>query len=62
MMTIAGIPIQQDGQTYALYTPQGIPISMIYMPPDLQLLQDAAALNVICKAMVKRWGISNKGN
>lgn len=61
-MTIAGIPIQQDCHTYALYTPQGIPIGMLYMPPDGQLIADAGALNVICKAMGKRWGISAKGN
>lgn len=59
-MKIAGLEVQQDKNFYAVFTKQGIQIALIGMPPDGQVLYDAAALNGICKNLAKRWGVTNK--
>lgn len=61
-MEIAGLDIYQNGNYYAIYTKQNIQIGLLLMPPDNQLLGDAGALNVICRAMAKRWGVGHKGS
>ena len=54
-----GLYIRQEGQFYSIYTPQGILIAQVFMGADNQIMQDVLALKVICKALQKRWHISD---
>lgn len=54
-----GLIVCQQGQQYAIYTPQGIQIAMLFMGADGQIAQDVLALAPITKALAKRWGISS---
>lgn len=56
-----GLIVCQQGQQYAVYTPQGIQIAMLFMGADGQIAQDVLALAPITKALAKRWSVpSNK--
>lgn len=61
-MIIQGLNVYQDGQFYALVTQQGIQIALLLAPNDGQIINDVGVLNIVCKAMAKRWGVSNKGS
>jgi len=54
-----GLYVQQNGQQYAVYTPQGIQIGLLFMGQDGQYMKDVAAMNAITKVMGKRWGVTN---
>lgn len=60
MTTFSNMVIQQSNNEYRIWTPQGICIAHIIMPPDGQWLGDSKVLEVICKALSYRWGCSNK--
>ena len=62
MMEINGVYIVQRGQEYALYTPQGLQIALIWMGNDGQLAHDVKTLIPICKALSGRWAISKRTN
>lgn len=57
MMKISGMYVYQQGQSYAIYTPQGIQVALVYMGADGQIAFDVATLAPICKALAKRWGV-----
>lgn len=57
-----GLYVFQNGQWYQICTPQGLVIAQIYTGADGQMMQDALALNIITKALGKRWGIPSKQN
>ena len=54
----SGLNIRQSGNIYEAYLPQGIKVLSICMPNDGQLIKDASVLDVICKVLAKRWGIT----
>ena len=60
-----GLYVLQDKQTYAIYTPMGIQIALIFMGNDGQVIYDAEALKTITRVLSKRWGLletKNKNN
>ena len=58
MNTINGLPLIQKGQVYDIFTPTGAQIARIYTGTDGQIMQDMKALDIITKALAKRFGIS----
>ena len=60
MMELNGLYICQQGQAYAIYTPQGIQIALVWMGNDYQIAHDIKTLAPICKSLSVRWGISKK--
>ncbi len=60
MTTFSSMTIQQSNNEYRIWTPQGICIAQIIMPPDGQWLADSKVLEVICKALSYRWGCTKK--
>ncbi len=48
---------QQQGQSYCIYTPQGIQIGLLFMGCDGQTMYDALALKSITKVLAQRWHI-----
>lgn len=57
-----GLFVQQQGQSYYIFTPQGIQIGLLYMGNDGQFMTDAVAMKAITKILGKRWGINpNQG-
>lgn len=59
-MWIHGLFVQQNGQLYSIFTPNGIMIAQISMGNDGLFLVDSRCLDVITKLMAKRWYIDNK--
>ena len=55
-----GMFVEQNGQYYSVYTPNGIMVAQIFMGNDGQFLLDAKCMEVITKLMARRWRISNK--
>ena len=49
--------VQGNGQWYAVYTPQGIQIALIFLGNDGQLMADAVTMKSITALLAKRWGI-----
>ena len=58
----SGLSVRQSGNIYEVYLPQGIMVLSICMPVDGQLIKDASILDVICKVLAKRWGITKKSS
>jgi hypothetical protein len=54
-----GLYVQQQGQYYGVFTPQGIQIAQLFMGQDGQFAKDVVALNPITKALAKRWGVQD---
>ena len=52
-----GMYVVQQGQQYAIYTPQGIQVGYLFLGQDGQYARDVAVLQPITKALAKRWGI-----
>ena len=52
----------QVGQTYYLYTPNGILVATLFMGQDGQYARDVQCLVTVGKAMAKRWGLSTGKN
>lgn len=52
-----GLYVEQQGQFYKIYTPQGILVAQVFMGADGQIVQDVLALKVITKALQKRWRV-----
>lgn len=50
--------LKQKAQTYYMYTPNGQLIASVFMGQDGQYIQDIQCLNVIAKALEKRWNIA----
>lgn len=50
--------VQNGGQVYSIYTPQGIQVAQLFMGQDGQIFQDAEALKLIARILAKRWGVS----
>ena len=55
-----GMIVEQNGQYYSVYTPNGIMVAQVFMGSDGQFLLDAKCMEVITKLMARRWQISNK--
>ena len=55
-----GLYVEQNGQYYSVYTPNGIMVAQVFMGSDGQFLLDAKCMEVITKLMARRWRISNK--
>ena len=58
-MIMNSLYVQQSGQYYAIYTPQGIQIALIFLGQDGQFTKDAIVLGAVTKALAKRWGIKD---
>ena len=54
-----GLYVQQSGQHYAIYTPQGIQIALLFLGQDGQYVRDVELLNPVTKALARRWGIKD---
>lgn len=52
-----GLYISQQGQAYAIFTPQGEQIGLLFMGYDGQFAKDVVAINAITKMMARRWNI-----
>lgn len=52
--------VEQNGQYYSVYTPNGIMVAQVFMGNDGQFLLDAKCMEAITKLMARRWRISNK--
>ena len=50
--------MRQSGQTYYIYTPQGILIAQLFMGYDGQYARDVQTLTAVGRALAKRWGYS----
>lgn len=50
--------VQNGGQVYSIYTPQGIQVAQLFMGQDGQIFQDAECLKLIARILAKRWGVS----
>lgn len=57
---MAALYMRQNGQVYSLYTPQGILIAQVFLGQDGQYAKDVLCLNVIGRALAKRWDIPVK--
>lgn len=58
MATNGKLHLEQVGpHLYDLYTRNGILLCRVFMGNDGQYIKDAAALQEIGKALVKRWGL-----
>ena len=55
-----GMYVEQNGQYYSVYTPNGIMVAQVFMGNDGQFLLDAKCMEVITELMARRWRISNK--
>lgn len=60
MMIINGMYVEQNGQFYTIYTPNGIMVAQIFMGNDGQFLLDSRCMGAITKLMAGRWRVSNK--
>ena len=52
-----GMVVQQMGQYYNIYTPNGILVAQLCMGNDGLYLADARAVDYICKILAKRWRV-----
>lgn len=52
-----GLYVGQKDQYYAIFTPQGIQIGLLFLGQDGQYARDVVALNTVTKELSKRWGI-----
>lgn len=59
-MDFAGMIVQQNGQTYSVYTPNGILVCQVCCGYDQMYLLDAKVMQYICRVLARRWNISNK--
>lgn len=50
--------IIQSNNEYLIYTPHGILIAHIIMPPDGQFVKDGQCLSLMAKAFNIRWGLT----
>lgn len=57
-----GLYVEQQGQFYSVYTPNGILIAQIFMGSDNLFLLDAKCMDAITKILARRWNIVNKKN
>ena len=54
----SGMIIQQQGQLYSIFTPNGIMVCQVYMGNDQFYIGDAKCLEMICKILSKRWRVT----
>lgn len=50
--------VKQQGNKYEIYLPQGIKVFECFSIPDGQLILDSSMLNVACKLLSLRWGVT----
>ena len=50
--------VVQQGNKYEVYVPQGFKVFECISVPDGQLMQDSCMLNVACKLLSLRWGVT----
>lgn len=55
-LKLHNMEIIQSNNEYLIYTPHGLLIAHIAMPPDGQFVKDGQCLSVIAKAFSIRWG------
>jgi hypothetical protein len=55
-----GLYIRQNGQVYDIYTANGIWIARVFTGYDGQYAKDVQCMNIIGKALAKRWDIPLK--
>ena len=56
----SGLSVRQNNNIYEIYIPQGIKVFIGCMPNDGQLIKDAGTLEIICKVLAMRWGVTKK--
>ena len=54
--------VQQNGQYYVVYTPNGVMIAQIFLGNDGLFLLDARCMDAITKLLAKRWNVADKKN
>lgn len=54
-----GLRIVQYDSFYRIFTPTGVEIGQVFLPPDRQYLKHAAALKGICLYLAKIWQIQD---
>lgn len=59
-MDFAGMIVQQNGQIYSVYTPNGILVCQVCCGYDQMYLLDAKVMQYICRVLARRWNISTK--
>ena len=59
-MDFNGMIVQQNGQLYTVYTPNGLAVAQILLGYDNQYLLDAKCMQYICKVLARRWKVSDK--
>lgn len=59
-MNFYGMVVQQNGQLYSIFTPNGVMVCQVYMGNDGAFLLDAKCVQYLCKLLARRWNISNK--
>ena len=52
-----GLYVTQYESYYRIFTPTGIEIARVFLPPDRQYLKHAVALKGICLYLAKIWQI-----
>lgn len=50
--------VVQQGNRYEVYVPQGFKVFECFTLADGQLMQDSCMLNVACKLLSLRWGVT----
>lgn len=58
-MDFAGMCVQQNGQTYSIFTPNGILVGQICCGSDQLYLLDAKVVQYVCRVLARRWRVSN---
>ena len=59
-MDFHGMIVQQQGQLYSIYTPNGMLVCQTYLGNDGAFLLDAKCVQYMCKLLARRWNISSK--
>lgn len=54
-----GLHIVQYDSFYRIFTPTGVEIGQVFLPPDRQYLKHAMALKGICLYLAKIWQIQD---
>lgn len=59
-MDFSGMVVQQNGQLYSVYTPNGALVSQVFCGYDQQYLLDAKVMQLVCRILAKRWNVATK--
>ena len=58
----SGLSVRQSGNVYEVYIPQGIKVLSICMANDGQIIKDSSVLDVACRILSRRWGVTKKNS